>query len=58
MSTDDSERAAAPITCEPSDLLIGNLLLARFAGDGEQPIAPRRSPEVQLDLSLQHLPSN
>jgi hypothetical protein len=42
MSTDNGERTAASIGCEPSDGLVRNLLGAFIAGDGEQPIVPRR----------------
>jgi hypothetical protein len=42
MPSDDCERAAVPVRRKPSDRLAGNLLPARFTGENEYPIAPRR----------------
>ena len=41
MSADYGERTTTSIRCEPSDVLIRNLLRASIAGDCEQPIGPR-----------------
>jgi len=41
MLTDNGERAAASIGCEPSDGMVRNLLRVLIAGDCEQSIVPR-----------------